>query len=133
MSLWNSVVFMVCLRLVRTGVVGGCTNVEVRQCGWSGVSANNGASISLIGAKTTVHHNCTKGARGKYGLKVSYSSSTIQLVSHLTKEQVSLDNVGGGNWGAYKADTNQIKTISQFQKIKKIKQEDIVVPDNFKY
>ena len=36
-----------------------------------------------------------------YGLKVYGSScSTIQLVSPLTKEQVSIDNDGGANWGA---------------------------------
>ena len=93
-------------------VVGRCTNVEVRQCGGSGVAADNSASITLIGAKTTVHHNCTKGGSGEYGLTVDSSSSTIQLVSPLTKEQVSLDNGGGGNWGAqYGGDINQIKTI----------------------
>jgi hypothetical protein len=98
-----------------TGVVGRCTNVEVRQCGLSGVVANNGASITLIGAKTTVHHNCTNGDSDEYGLKVNGSSSTIQLVSPLTKEQVAIDNGGGGNWGTEYggADTNQIKTMSQ--------------------
>jgi hypothetical protein len=98
-----------------TGVVARCTNVEVRQCGMSGVAASRGASITLIGAKTTVHHNCTKGYSTLYGLIVfGSSSSTIQLVSPLTKEQVSLDNGGGGNWGApYGGDINQIKTISQ--------------------
>ena len=45
-------------------------------------------------------------------MKVYGASSTIQLVSPLTKEQVSLDNGGGGNWGANNgADLNQIKTI----------------------
>ena len=74
--------------------------------------AANGASITLIGAKTTVHHNCTTGRSGDYGLKVYGSSATIQLVSPLTKEQVSIDNGGGGNWGAeYGGDINQIKTI----------------------
>jgi hypothetical protein len=93
--------------------VGRCTNVEVRQCGGSGVIAYNGASITLIGAKTTVHHNCTKGDSWEYGLKVyASSSSTIQLVSPLTKAQVSLDNGGGGNWGAYGGDITQIKTIA---------------------
>jgi len=68
----------------------------------------------LIGAKTTVHHNCTTGDSYDYGLAVSGSSSTMQLVSPLTKEQVSLDNGGGCNWGAEQgADINQIKTISQ--------------------
>ena len=95
-----------------TGVVGRCTNVEVRQCRWSGVLARKGASITLIGAKTTVHHNCTKGGSDEYGLKVCYSSSAIQLAFPLTKEQVALDNGGGGNWGAeYGGDINQLKTI----------------------
>jgi S-phase kinase-associated protein 1 len=94
------------------GVVGRCTNVEVRQCGGSGVVAFLDASITLIGAKTTVHHNCTRGDSYDYGLQVSGSSATIQLVSPLTKEQVSLDNGGGGNWGAWRAEINQIKTIN---------------------
>jgi hypothetical protein len=97
------------------GVVGRCTNVEVRQCGGSGVCPDYGASITLIGAKTTVHHNCTKGKSYHYGLAVYNSSfwgTTIQLVSPLTKEQVSFANGGGGNWGAENgADINQIKTI----------------------
>jgi hypothetical protein len=97
-----------------TGVVGRCTNVEVRQCGDSGVYAADGASITLIGAKTKVHHNCKNGALVDYGLKVSgFFSSTIQLIAPLTKEQISLDNGGGGNWGAEdNGDINQIKTIA---------------------
>jgi len=99
-----------------TGVVGKCTNVEVRRCGSSGVMANKGASITLIGAQTTVHHNCTEGDSHEYGLKVTCwsSSSTIQLVCPLTKEQISINNGGGGNWGApYGGDINQIKTIDE--------------------
>jgi len=97
-----------------TGVVGRCTNVEVRQCGGSGVVACTGGSITLIGAKTTVHHNCTSGNSWDYGLAVEGSSSTIQLVSPLTKEQIAIDNGGGGNWGAEGGgDTHQIKSISQ--------------------
>jgi hypothetical protein len=98
---------------VDTGVVGRCTNVEVRQCGWSGMVAGSGASITLIGTKTTVHHNCTTGDNVHYGLKVyGSSSSTIRLVSPLTKEEVSVDNGGGGNWGAvFGGRIKQIKTI----------------------
>jgi hypothetical protein len=98
-----------------TGVFGRCSNVEVRQCGMSGVAAFGGAFITLIGAKTAVHHNCTEGRSWNYGLQVrGSSSSTIQLVSPLAKEQVSLDNGGGGNWGAEDGGgIIQIKTISQ--------------------
>jgi hypothetical protein len=94
------------------GVVGRCTNVEVSQCEDSGVVASSGASTTLIGAKTTVHHNCTKGGSGEYGLAVYGSTSTIKLVSPLTKEQVSLDNGGGGNCGAANGgDINQIRSV----------------------
>jgi hypothetical protein len=101
---------------------GRLTNVEVRQCGGSGLVASWGAYITLIGAKTKVHHNCTKcrdhypysfDERSDYGLEVRYSDvSTIQLVYPLTKEQVSIDNDGGGNWGADEGDINQITTIA---------------------
>ena len=49
-----------------TSGVGRCANVKVRQCGYSGVHAEYGASITLIGAKTTMHHNCTKGHSDHY-------------------------------------------------------------------
>ena len=79
--------------------------------------AVNGASITLIGAKTTVHHNCTKGNSGNYGFHV-FPTATIQLVSPLTKEQVSIDNGGGGNWGVSRgANINQIKTIDGGHKL----------------
>jgi hypothetical protein len=87
--------------------------LEVRECGNSGVIAGNGACITLVGANSTVHHNCTSGKSDKYGLQVSgSSSSTIQLDPPLTREQVSIANGGGGNWGAeYDGNINQIKTI----------------------
>ena len=97
-----------------TDVVGRCTNVKVRHCGHNGVLAYGGASITLIGAKTTVHHNCTTGDSNQYGLQViGSSSSTIQLVSPLTKEHVAIDNGGGGNWGKHGGGAlSQIKTIA---------------------
>jgi hypothetical protein len=98
-----------------TGVVGRCTNVEVRQCGMSGVFAEFGGSITLIGDKTMVHHNCTDGDSWNYGLQVYGGySPTIQLVAPLTKEQVAINNGGGGNWGAvFGGDIHQIKTINE--------------------
>jgi hypothetical protein len=78
-----------------SGVIGSSSftmeDVLVEQCG-GGVVAWNGASITLIGAKTTVHHNCTEGYSNYYGLTVHGSSATIQLVSPLTKEQVSMQS-----------------------------------------
>jgi len=116
---------------IGTGVVGRCTNVEVRQCGESGVMAQSGASFTLIGAKTTVHHNCTTGISHEYGLKVyNSSSSTIQLVSPLTKEEVSFDNGGGGNWGAEQgAGINQIKTTDASGDTKTMEAGVVRVPE----
>ena len=78
--------------------------MEVRQCGGSGVVAWDGGSMTLMGAKTTVHHNCTNGdSNNVFGLAVVCANSKIQLVHPLTKESVATDNQGGGDWGA----TNQ--------------------------
>ena len=105
MSSWNIVVLLVWLQRVLKSSV---------DCGGCGVVAEWVGSITLIGAKMTVHHNCTYGRSWCYGLYVWGSSSTIQLVSPLTKEQVAIDNGGGGNWGtdeAWGGDISQIKTI----------------------
>jgi len=98
---------------IGTGVVVQCTNVEVRQCGGSGVNAYNGASIALIGDKTSVQHNCTDGDSKDYGLTED-SASTIQLVFPLTKEQVSLNNGGGGNWRMFDGDRGGTKTTGKW-------------------
>jgi hypothetical protein len=90
------------------------TNVEVRYCVRSGVTAHDGACVTLVGAKTRVHHNCTREKddyETDYGfhlddvvedledVQCAWEYSRIQLVSPLTKEQVSYGNSGGGNWG----------------------------------
>jgi hypothetical protein len=100
------------------GGVGVCTNLEVRQCGQCGVVAYSGASITLIGAKTTVHHNCTTWDGDTYGLcvnpvRVDRPPSTIQLVAPLTKEHVSTDNGGSGNFGYWgkEASAAHIKSL----------------------
>lgn len=96
--------------IYASGTVGRCTNVEVRYCEGDGVVAADGASITLV--KTDVHHNCKKkGVSTSYGLKVIGPTATIDLVFPLTKEEVSHDNDGGNNWGAFEADINQIKRV----------------------
>ena len=91
--------------------VARCTNVEVCQCQYSGVAASSGGSMTLMGAKTTVHHNNTSGS-SSFGLNVYGANSKIELVHPLTKESVATNNQGGGNWGAgYGADINDIQTI----------------------
>jgi len=101
--------------------VGGravCTDVEVCQCRQSGMVASNGGSITIMGTKTTctVHDNC-KRHKYDYGLQVSSRGSKIYLISPLTKEIVSINNGGGGNYGVSHGgsgdgDIDQIKTVS---------------------
>ena len=101
MSLWNSVVVMVWLRMVLASSedvpTWKCANVDGVECC----------------IRWCLHHidRCQddgapqlyKGDSGSYGLAVYGSSSTIQLVSPLTKEQVSTRQrwgwqLGCGRW-----------------------------------
>ena len=56
--------------------------------------------MTIDGNATTIHHNGTGGRLGDYGLETFGSSSSILLVSPLTKETISLDNDGGRNYRA---------------------------------
>ena len=63
------------------------------------VAGETKASSSV---SSTVATTVATTARPATTVKAAFngSSSTIQLVPPLTKEQVALDNGGGGNWGA---------------------------------
>ena len=91
---------------------GTCTNVVVRCCAHSGVFARSGGSVTLLGKHTSINNNCRGASRYEYGLKVEGETSSIRLVSPLTKETATKFNRGGGNWGAERrGDVDQIKTI----------------------
>ena len=75
-----------------------CDDLQVIGCGESGVWANDNATITLSGQGTSIQGNGTKGNRYSYGLNAHFSA-TILFVHPLTKEQISTDNRGGGNWG----------------------------------
>jgi len=103
-----------------------CTNVEVSLCGWSGVTAAGGATITLIGDRTSVYGNCTNDLIGDdYGLQV-LEGSTIQLISPLTKECAS-DNGGDRNWdkGVVEIEAGETKTQESEEKA-----EDTNTPPN---
>ena len=93
----------------RSGVVANgadisCDDLQVIGCGSSGVYASHGATITLSGQGTSIQGNGTKGNSCDYGLDAR-SSSSIQLVHPLTKEKISTNNGGGGNWGGQKGST----------------------------
>ena len=85
-----------------------CDDLQVVGCGYSGVYAGENATITLSGQGTTIQGNGTKGESHHYGLKAD-SSSTIHLIHPLTKEEISTNNGGGGNWGG----DGTIKQISK--------------------
>ena len=84
--------------VVARGADITCDDLQVIGCGLSGVCAYNNATITLSGQGTSIQGNGTEGYSNSYGLKVCDSSATILLVHPLTKEQISTDNRGGGNW-----------------------------------
>jgi len=86
-----------------------CDDLQVVSCGSSGVYAGTNATITLSGQGTTIQGNGTKGRSNDYGLSTDDSSSTIHLVHPLTKEEISTNNGGGGNWGGY----GTIKQVSK--------------------
>ena len=78
-----------------------CDDLQVIGCGGSGVWAGSNATITLSGHGTSIQGNGTNGDSDDYGLHAYHSSDSIHLVPPLTKEQISKNNGGGGNWGGY--------------------------------
>ena len=60
--------------------------------------------ITLSGQGTSIQGNVTEGDIYSYGLNAYSFSSKINLVAPLTKEQISTNNGGGGNWGGARRD-----------------------------
>ena len=85
-----------------------CDDLQVIGCGESGVSAVDNATITLSGHGTSIQGNGTRGRSDEYGLYAYNSSSSIHLVPPLTKEQISKNNGGGGNWGGRDGTIEQI-------------------------
>ena len=81
------------------------TDCNVNNNKWSGVCVQGGRMV-IDGSATTIRDNVTGGSGGSYGLKAAYSSDSIHLKS-LTKELISTNNGGGGNYN----DDGTIKTI----------------------
>ena len=76
---------------------GRFINCVITQCGWSGIYCSQNALIEMEGSQTKVDGNVTSG--DDYGLRAYHPSSIIHLLFPLTKESVSTNNGGGGNYG----------------------------------
>jgi hypothetical protein len=75
------------------------------------------AVIELEGSQTKVHGTVTSEDGDEYGLKTWDTSSIIHLLSPLTKEGVSTNNIGGGNYGTSRYGTGDgtIETVDSFE------------------
>ena len=98
----------------RTGVwayntKGRLINCVTTQCKWSGIICFTNALIELEGDQTKVDGNGTD--EYDYGLFTYDTSSIIHLLFPLTKEFVSTNNRGGGN---YRSDAGTIETVAAF-------------------
>ena len=86
------------------------------QCRECGIRCYENALIEVEGDQTKVDGNVTGGNSSSYGLHTyDYydTSSTIRLLFPLTKESVSTNNGGGGNYGIFRRGT--IETVDSFQ------------------
>jgi len=82
-------------------------NCNVSHSKGNGLWVYNDGLMTIDGNATTIHHNGTGGFH--YGLCATYSSS-IHLVSPLTKEMISTNNHGGNNYrGTIQTITNNTK------------------------
>ena len=59
--------------------------------------------ITLSGQGTSIQGNVTEGDIYSYGLNAYSCTSKILLIAPLTKEQISTNNGGGGNWSGDKS------------------------------
>ena len=78
---------------------GRLINCVITQCRRSGIVSGSNALIELEGSQTKVDGNVTSGGSDYYGLTTWQTSSIIHLLFPLTKESVSTNNGGGGNYG----------------------------------
>ena len=88
------------------------SNCQVSHSKDSGVFVGRVGLITMNGSGTSIHNNVTGGSSNRYGLNVNnsdYSDGSIRFVSPLTKESVSINNGGGGNYGG----EGTIETITQ--------------------
>jgi hypothetical protein len=84
--------------VIADNTKGRLINCVITQCGFSGIYSGENALIELKGDQTKVDGNVTNGFSHHYGLETSGTSSTIHLLFPLTKESVSTNNQGWGNY-----------------------------------
>ena len=92
---------------------GRLINCVITQCGLCGIRCGSNALIEVEGDQTKVDGNVTDGYSSRYGLDTSHTSSIIHLLFPLTKESVSTNNGGWGNYNSY----GTIKTVDALESL----------------
>jgi hypothetical protein len=93
---------------------GRLINCVITQCYYSGIGCNVNALIELEGDQTKVDGNVTSGHSNDYGMQTDDTSSIIHLLFPLTKESVSINNHGGGNYNSKKGTIETVKSFDTF-------------------
>ena len=92
---------------------------EVSNSKCDGLLVHGNGSMVIEGAGTTIHHNNTNEDPHMYGLHVCSANDSILIVSPLTKEIISTNNGGGGNYGS--DSTNSLLMVAR-----PVKAEDLI-------
>ena len=84
------------------------TDCKISNSKHSGSIVFNGGLMTIDGDATSIHDNCTDERSQNYGLDTGFidasttstrTPGSIIIKSPLTKESISTNNGGGGNWG----------------------------------
>jgi hypothetical protein len=78
---------------------GRLINCVITECGNSGINCSFNGIIEVEGSQTKVDGNVINDFDIDHGLNVIFASSSIHLLLPLTKELISTNNQGGGDYG----------------------------------
>jgi hypothetical protein len=84
------------------------TNCQVTNCE-RGIHSRGYSTVEIEGEETRIDNNGTHGSEYQHGLQAS-AESFIHLLAPLTKEGISTNNNGGGNYGG----PGTIETVNSF-------------------
>ena len=105
-------------------VVGKLHDVVVRHSGWSGMAVFMGATLLISGHRSAIHHNCTRGGDGYFGMDIYDEESCIHLHPSLSLSRVTFSNGGGANWSEIMSQPRQVSS----QEISRLPQVQLFSP-----
>ena len=79
---------------------GELVDCLIERCSFSGIFAAYGGKVTVSGMKSRVAGNCVRERMMDYGVRCHGKSSQVLIESSLKRAEVSVENLGGGNYGA---------------------------------